>query len=89
MRVWEFAQNMYWTNMHDAVIVRRGEEIIVKTRVCDMPKQENPKRRENPKLRWTDEHILTMCMEANRYPGTMHGFTGYTFIIELFEEENL
>ena len=89
MRVWEFAQNMYWTNMHDAVIVKRGEETVIKTRICDMPKRENPKRRENPKLRWADEHILAVHMDAKRHPGTMHGYTGYTVTIELFGEENL
>lgn len=69
MRVWEFAQNMRYTNLKDRVVVKKGGEELIKCRIEDLPHRENPNR--HPKLVWVDEHIECVHMEAVHHPGTL------------------
>lgn len=83
MTVWQFGEDMRYRCQKDRVVVKRGNEEIIKCRVEDLPHSENPRR--HPKLSWADEHIKRIGMEAKLSPEAYFGYVGYVITLELFE----
>lgn len=69
MRVYEFADAMRYDCLKDLVMIKRGGEYLRKCRVEDLPFRPNDNRHQ--RVRWVDEHIETVHMEAVHTPGTL------------------
>lgn len=82
MRVYEFADAMRYTNLKDRVTIKRGSEYLLKCRIEDLPHRASDNR--HPKIRFIDEHIDAIHMEAVWHKETLS--PDYVITIDLLEE---